>query len=112
MNLPSVPDWQPITRTQLESRLHDEVSELPPDLLKIYKARATDLAELPCFRSEQCGIERVFVVAKLGLEFILFDDDEDEFGVGMQSADGILRDWELFGSLAHALRALQTKEAI
>lgn len=99
-------DWEPISRPELENRLKTEVAALPADVLNIYKQHAITIAEQPCFRSEQYGTERVFVVARSGSQLLIFDDVEDEFAVGSPSDDGVLRQWGLCGDLIDALRLL------
>jgi hypothetical protein len=100
----SMLDWKPMSRTQFESRLRDEVAELPPDALKIYEACSTGLEEQPCDRDEQYGIESAFVIARVGVRVLMFDDVEDEFAVGIPDEDGVLRNWDLFGPLTVAVR--------
>jgi hypothetical protein len=97
-------DWQPISREQLDRLLSREEAQLTPDVREIYEGRRSAIAEHPCFRSEQYGIERVFVVARSGKLLLFFDDSEDEFAVGVPDDDGILRDWGLYGSLTDAVR--------
>jgi hypothetical protein len=87
MNLRSNQDWTPVSREQFES-----------------------IAECPCFRSEQYGDERVFVVARSAKQRILFDDVEDEFAIGEPDDDGVLRDWGLYGDLIDAVRGLPKLE--
>ena len=99
-------DWTPISRSELENRFKTEVAALPADVLNIYKQNAITIAEQPCFRSEQYGTERVFVVARSGSQLLIFDDVEDEFAVGAPSDDGVLREWGLCGDLIDALRLL------
>ena len=99
-------DWKPISRAQLENRVSTEVAALPPDVLKSYKEHAITIAEQPCFRSEQYGTERVFVIARSGSQLLIFDDVEDEFAIGAAGDDGVLRNWGLCGDLIDALRLL------
>ena len=98
-------DWKPISRADLDSRLKSEVAALPPDALRTYKEHAVAIVEQPCFRSEQYGPERVFVVARSDARLMVFDDVEDEFAIGVPDEDGILRTWGLYGDLVDALRA-------
>lgn len=98
-------DWMPIRLPDLETRVRAELSALPSDLLNNYRERETAIAGQPCFRSEQYGIERVFVVARSGARLLIFDDVEDEFAIGVADQDGILRNWGLCGDLIDALRA-------
>jgi hypothetical protein len=106
MNPDSRNDWQPLSRAGFEDVLKREVTQLPPEALKIYDAYASGIVEQPCYRSEQYGIERVFVVARHGARVLLFDDVEDEFAVGVPDNDGVLRDWGLYGPLLVAVRGL------
>ena len=99
-------DWTPISRPQFENLLKAEVAALPADVLNIYKQHAITIAEQSCFRSEQYGMKRVFVVARSGSQLLIFDDVEDEFAVGEPSDDGVLREWGLCGDLVDALRLL------
>jgi len=98
-------NWQPISRTEFENRLNAEVAALPADFVNIYREHATAITEQPCFRSEQFGRERVFLVARSGKRMLVFDDVEDEFAIGTAGEDGVLRDWGLYGDLVDALRA-------
>jgi len=106
MNLDSRHDWHPLSRVGLEDVLKREVTQLPPEALKTYEAHAIGIVEQPCYRSEEYGLERVFVVARRGARVLLFDDVEDEFALGMPDSDGVLRDWSLCGPLRVAIRAL------
>ena len=63
---------------------------LPPDALKTCKDPGIDVVEQACHRSEQHGIEHIFVVARAGVRLLLSDDAEDEFAVGEVDADGVL----------------------
>jgi hypothetical protein len=106
MNLHSRHDWQPLSRAGFEDVLKQEVMQLPPEALKIYEAHASGIVEQPCYRSEQYGIERVFVVARHGVRVLLFDDVEDGFAVGVPDSDGVLRNWGQDGPLLVAVRGL------
>jgi len=99
-------NWKPISRAELENRLNSEIASLPVDLRSAYQEYATAIAEQPCFRSEQYGPERVFVVARSGIRLLIFDDVEDEYAIGVADDDGVLRDWGLYGDFVDALRAL------
>jgi hypothetical protein len=99
-------DWKPISRADFESRLESEVTALPPDALRTYKEHAVTIVEQACFRSEQYGPERVFVVARSASQLLIFDDVEDEFAVGAAGSDGVLREWGLCGDLVDALGLL------
>ena len=83
---------------------------LPPDALKTCKDPGIDVVEQACHRSEQHGIEHIFVVARAGVRLLLSDDAEDEFAVGEVDADGVLRKWDLYGELVFALRNFPVNE--
>ena len=82
----------PLNRARFDEILRDEVASLPPDALKIYEGYAIGVVEQPCDRGEQYGVESVFVVARAGSRLLLFDDAEDEFGIGVPGDDGVLRE--------------------
>jgi hypothetical protein len=98
--------WSPLSRPRFDEILEQEVASLPPDARKVYDDNAIGVVEQPCYRGEQHGIEHVFVIARAGSRLLLFDDVEDEFAIGVPDADGVLRDWGLFGELVFALRNL------
>jgi hypothetical protein len=106
MNLDSRHDWQRLSKVEFEDVLKREVTQLPPEALKIYEAHASGIVEQPCYRSQEYGIERVFVVARRGARVLLFDDVEDEFAVGVPDSNGVLRAWGLYGPLLVAIRGL------
>ena len=95
--------WQPISREQFEQMLGTQEAELPPDLRKLYELHKTAIVEQPCFRSEQNGTERVFVVARSGEQLLFYDDYEQEFAMGVPDDDGVLRAWGLYGDLKDAV---------
>lgn len=99
-------EWNPLSRPRFEEILAEEVASLPPDARKIYEGNAIGVVEQSCYRSEQYGIEHVFVVARAGARLLLFDDVEDEFAIGVPDSDGVLKNWALYGELVFALRNL------
>jgi hypothetical protein len=96
-------EWKAMPREQFDSLLKQELEELAPDTRKAYEAHATGVVEVPCYRSDLYGFERVFVVARHGNRVLAFDDVEDEFAVGELDSDGVLRHWGLYGTLKIAL---------
>jgi hypothetical protein len=97
-------DWQPITSAQLDDILRQEIEALSPEDLTSFQVSAIPPAEQPCYRNDQYGIERVFVVVRAGARLLFFDDVEDEFAIGIPDSDGVLREWSLCGSLADTIR--------
>ena len=70
----------------------------------MYETHAIPLLEQPCSRSESYGEKKLFVFARDGKRLLLLDDVEEEFGIGVPDADGVLRQWNLYGPLSVALR--------
>lgn len=58
---------------------------------------------IPCKRNAQTPNEEIFVVAQAGSRVLVFDDVEDEFGVGDLAESSVLEKWDLLGSLSNAL---------
>ena len=106
MAIDSKEKWNPLSRTRFDEILAAEVASLPQDALKTYESHRIDVVKQTCHRSEQYGIEHVFVVARAGVRLLLFDDAEDEFAVGEVDTDGVLRKWDLYSELVFALRNL------
>lgn len=63
--------------------------------------------QLSCVRTATTGPELVFVVAQAGRIVLIFDDVEEEFGVGSISPGNVLKEWQLCGSLETALKILE-----
>jgi hypothetical protein len=99
-------EWQTVSRERFQSIFDEEVAALTPETVRILKVDAVPIFEQPCFRSEDCGIEKAFAVARAGNRVLFFDDVEEDFGVGVPDSDGILRDLGTFGSLEEAALAL------
>jgi hypothetical protein len=99
-------DWKPISEERLKQKLSEEVTLLPALLRKKYESCKIGPYPLPCLRSGIAGVERVFVVARLGAYCILYDDVEDEFAVAVMPEKAPLTEWRLFGELEYALSAL------
>ena len=102
-------EWQTVSREKFQSIFDEEVVALTPEAARVLKAHAIPIFEQPCFRSEDYGIEKVFVVARAGNRVLFFDDVEEEFGVGVPGNDGVLRDLGTFGPLVAALLALEDR---
>jgi hypothetical protein len=102
-------DWTPVSRTRFDDILNEDVAQLPSDALAMYEAHKTGIEERLCNRSDECGIERIFVVARAGERLLFFDDVEDEFSIGVPDGDGVLRDWGGYGTLNSAIRSLQAE---
>jgi hypothetical protein len=98
--------WQKVSREKFQFILDKEIATLPPEAANRLMACSVSIFEQPFFRSEDYGVEKVFVIARSGNRVLFFDDVEEEFGVGIPDRDGILRCCGTFGPLAAAARAL------
>jgi hypothetical protein len=99
-------DWAPVSRERFTEILSSEVAPLEPHQKQLYAQYAVEPFHLPCVRFQDSGVEQVFVVAKNGNYLLYFDDVEDEFGVAIPDADGIMRGRGNYDSLVQALRVL------
>jgi hypothetical protein len=95
-------DWKAMPSEQFDTLLQKELKQLAPDMLKTYEAHATSVSELPCYRSDEYGFERLFVFARDGNRVLVFDDVEDQLAVGELDADGVLRNRGMYGTLTIA----------
>jgi len=96
--------WKPISEAELRIQIQSALGPMSkPDRQKFDSIR-TPLRRIPCRRSAQAGSEEVFVLAHVGSRVLLFDDVEDEFGVGNVVGSSALERWELLGDLSNALR--------
>lgn len=102
--------WKPIQLEDLRILLRTSVDELLPATREAFERAAVGPYEVNCVRVSEAGPERVFVVARLANKVLIFDDVEDEFGVGSLTAEGGLLEWELEGSLETALAGLAETE--
>jgi hypothetical protein len=102
-------EWQKVSREQFQSILDEEVAALTPEAVRILEVHAAPIFEQLCFRNEDYGMEKVFVVARAGNRVLFFDDVEEEFGVGVPDSDGVLRDLGTFGPLVAAVLALDDR---
>ena len=107
MDSDSTEKWNHLSRARFDEILKQEIANLPADALGIYQTCTSEVLDQPCCRDAAYGIEHVFVVARDGARLLLFDDAEDEFGIGVADTDGVLRTWDLYGELMFALRNLK-----
>ncbi len=91
----------------LERLTHDlasEVNLIDPDFLARWDRFKIEPEAVNCIRSEDYGLEQIGVVARRGDEVILFDDVEEEFGIGTVGKDGVLRDWTIYAGLDSCIK--------
>ncbi len=99
-------EWQKVSREKFQLILDREVAALPLEVANKLMEYSVPIFEQSLFRSEDYGIEKVFVIARSGDRVLFFDDVEEEFGVGLPDPDGVLRHCGSFGPLAGAAQAL------
>ena len=109
MSAESKERWNPLSRARFNEILQEDIANLPPDAVDIFRTCKTGVEQQPCYRSDTFGLEQVFVVARDGVRLLLFDDVEDEYAIGVPDGDGVLRKWELYGDLVLSLRALKAE---
>jgi len=105
----SANEFRPITEAEFDELLTREKERLPPEQRGFLRSIEVPVTKVPCFRSEQYGVERVFAIARFEEEILIFDDVEDEFALGKLDPVGTIRDWGLCGDLIDALRIIQQR---
>jgi hypothetical protein len=97
-------EWQPITRTELDELLANQVAMLSDETLERFEQYHVPLWQATIRRSEVSGDELVCIVAQHNRLVVFFDDVEYEFASGIVSDDGqIVDDIGLEGELTHAM---------
>src|SRR3569833_1607907 len=97
MNGSSPGESRPNTAPELNAFLTSEKAKLSTEQAEKQHTDKNPKIRFPCFRDEHHGIEHVFAIARLGKDLLIFDDAEDEFGLGEPGEDGVLRNWVLCG---------------
>jgi len=105
-------EWVPVGREQFETILAEEIAALRPEIKRLYEQYAVPPFPQPCFRSESYANEQVYVVAKNCDRLVYYDDVEEEFGVSIPDADGVLRKWGNYGPLVTALLVLDEEGSV
>jgi hypothetical protein len=108
----SANEFRPITEAEFDALLSGEKGRLPLEQSSFVRSIEVPTTKVPCFRSEQYGVEHLFAIARFGEELLLFDDVEDEFAFGKPDSDGTLRNWGLCGDLIDALRIIQQRVSL
>jgi hypothetical protein len=104
------PDWQPISRSQLEELISAEVRDFDAVKLDIWNRLRVPLAVASIHRSPEWGEEQVFLVARRGDEVLFYDDVEDEFAVGRISGENVVSLGGLAGELHHAIAIFSRRD--
>jgi hypothetical protein len=96
--------WQPITRTEFDELLAEQVGMLSDESRERYEQYHVPLWQATIRRSEVGGDELVWVVAQYNNLVVVFDDVEYEFASGFINDDGqLVDDIGLVGELTHAM---------
>jgi hypothetical protein len=104
--------WQPITESEFRLLMAEQVLRLNNVLFPKWEAYGVMPERLPCARGDSAGDpsrETMFVVARSAENVLVYDDVEEEFGIGRMDPDGVVRHWSTFGEeLAWALGVFVT----
>ena len=96
-------DVKPLSPDEFATLLGAAVAALDATQRDAYERYRIEPAPADCARYNDETVERLWVVAQAGLERIAYDDEEDEFGIGVLDSVGVLRQWGTWGTLAAAL---------
>ncbi|MCL2873016.1 MAG: hypothetical protein FWF41_08605 [Betaproteobacteria bacterium] len=98
-------NWSPITVSDLELIIAQEVAFWPADLLGAFEKNRV-LKKVLCKRSDSYGLESIFVIAEIDDSFIVYDDVEEEFCVAQKSSisNRVLGNWDAFIDLKSAFQ--------
>lgn len=98
--------WQPITREMLDVLLSVCLNAMGERSIALFQQYHVEPYLISCIRTPEIGQEMVYVVARFGEKVLIFDDVEDEFGIGIISQNELLENWRLYGTLEAALNML------
>jgi len=98
--------WQPISEPELALQIQSSLDQMSEADREKFASVRTPIYRIPCKRNVQAVGEEIFVLAHVGSRVLLFDDVEDEFGVGDLVGSAALEGWELLGDLSNALKKL------
>lgn len=107
-------EWNgPIGRGEMQALLAAQLQQLDSETRPVWdRFGVGELEQVRCVRAVSAGAiaepESLFVVARAGGQIVVFDDVEDEFGIGVVESDGVLRQWALCGErLGWSLRMVE-----
>ena len=93
--------WEPITDSEFRLLLAENVLRLDQDAFTRWEQLGLTPVPITCERRDLTGgppvLEPIFVVARVGAEVLIYDDVEEEFGIGQLDPDGVLREWGTYG---------------
>jgi hypothetical protein len=79
--------------------LDKEIQGIDPMFLQRWDKYKVSPSTITCKRTKDYGNENIYIVARYNNEVILYDDVEEEIGMGIIDPDGLLREWSILGSL-------------
>ena len=80
------------------------------ELCVLFKKNKVVPYKIPCQRIINSPVEFIYVVACYRDNLLIYDDVEEEFGIGVVPKGGVLKEWNLYGSLEVALNALSESD--
>lgn len=96
--------WKPITRSELDQLVDRELAGMVEPFRAYYRSYAVEPYRTACAHS---GFDDSFyVVAQLGNQVVVYNDIEEDFGVGTLAESGPMTDRADYGPLVLALRVL------
>lgn len=100
--------WKPISATELTSWVEQAYAAMTETERRQFDELRIPLRRLFCQRSPMLGPEVLYAVARRELQYLIFDDVEEDFGIATHSGDEteVLNSWVLVGGLQYALHTL------
>ena len=80
--------WQPISKNDFEVLFMDQLAGLSQQERMAFECYRIPIESAWINRSDECGWERVYVVAKSGEGVLYFDDVEYGFNISQVNEDG------------------------
>src|SRR5467141_1207572 len=93
-----------ISRKKFDEIFVEELSRISGAALERFSRYRIEPRTYACVRTEPYGEEQIYAVAVCGRSLIVFDDVEEEFGVGTSDPDGVFRTWSFFDSLLTCIK--------
>jgi hypothetical protein len=98
-----VADVKPLEHEEFAALFEEALRGLDPEQREHYECHRIDPEPVDCARYNDDVVEPLWAVAASGDQRLAYDDEEDEFGIGMLDATGVLRRWGTWGPLGAAL---------
>lgn len=95
--------WNPISESEVTTIVQEAVARMSPEDAKKFARIQTPIHAIRCRHRGDLPEENIFLVARVGSKVLVFDDVEDQFGVGDLAQSDVLEQWDLLGDLSFAL---------